>query len=155
MHMDAGDVVMTLDRDNAPCAVHSLESLVTQGYFDDTICHRLAPDFVLQCGDPTATGRGGPGYRFADELTGQENYRYATVAMANAGPDTNGSQFFIVIASDAHLPPSYTVLGTVDANSMKVVDAIAAQGIDPNDPNASVQGGLPSEGGHIASMTVS
>jgi len=150
MHMDAGDVVMDLDRANAPCAVHSFESLANQKYFDDTSCHRMVLGFVLQCGDPTGTGRGGPGYSFKDELTGNETYPYGTVAMANAGPDTNGSQFFIVIGDNVRLDPTFTVLGTVETDTMKVVEDIAAQGVDPDDPN----GIKPLEGAHISSVTL-
>jgi peptidyl-prolyl cis-trans isomerase B (cyclophilin B) len=149
MHMDAGDVTLTMDRSKAPCTVNSFESLADQGYFDDTSCHRLAPDFVLQCGDPTATGRGGPGYRYADELTGTETYPYGTLAMANAGPNTNGSQFFIIIADGVRLAPSYTVFGSVDAAGMQVIEAIAAQGgVDPS----NAQGSAPKEGGHIKAV---
>jgi len=150
MHMDAGDVVMDFNRENAPCAVHSFESLANQQYFDDTSCHRLVPGFVLQCGDPSGTGRGGPGYSFNDELTGNETYPYGTVAMANAGANTNGSQFFIVIGDNVQLPASYTILGTVETDTMTVVEAIAAQGVDPADPS----GIKPLEGGHIASVTL-
>jgi len=149
--MDAGDVTMTLDRAGAPCAVNSLVSLASQQYFDNTSCHRLVPDFVLQCGDPTGTGRGGPGYTFKDELSGSETYPYATVAMANAGPNTNGSQFFIVIGHTVQLPPKYDVLGAADAASMTVVESIAAQGVDPTDP----AGIRPAEGAHIITATVS
>jgi len=151
MHMDAGDVVMSFDRSGAPCAVHSFESLAAQKFFDDTSCHRLVPGFVLQCGDPTGTSTGGPGYEFADELSGHETYTYGTVAMANAGPNTNGSQFFIVLGQNVGLPPSYTVLGTVDTASMAVIESIAAAGVDPSDP----AGIKPAEGGHIQSVTVS
>lgn len=152
LHMDAGDVPITLDRANAPCAVNSLVWLVRQGYFDDTRCHRLVSDFVLQCGDPTGSGMGGPGYRFADELTGTERYTVGTVAMANAGANTNGSQFFIAIgARAAALPPAYVVLGQVSADGMAVVGAIAAQGVDPADP----AGIRPAEGGHIISISAS
>ncbi|MCL2784332.1 MAG: peptidylprolyl isomerase [Propionibacteriaceae bacterium] len=150
MNMSAGEVRLVLDRKNAPCAVHAIESLVEQGYYNDTNCHRLVPGFVLQCGDPTGTGRGGPGYRFADELTGAEDYTYGTLAMANAGPNTNGSQFFIIISNGVNLDPNYTILGHVDPNSMAVIDSIAAQGVDPNDPN----GIRPAEGGYIASMSI-
>lgn len=122
-----GDFVATLTPDAAPCTVGSFVSLAKQGYFDDTSCHRLVPGFVLQCGDPSATGTGGPGYSFADELSGDETYPAGTLAMANSGPDTNGSQFFIVLA-DAELPPSYTVFGSVDAASLKVAQDIAAKG---------------------------
>lgn len=130
-----GDLNAVLDRSKVPCTVNSFVSLAEQGYFDGTKCHRLVPGFVLQCGDPSATGMGGPGYRFDDELSGDETYPTGTLAMANAGPDTNGSQFFIVLA-DADLPPSYTVFGSVDDAGMKVAHAIekdgnAADGVNP------------------------
>ena len=150
MHMDSGDVVMDFDRANAPCAVNSFESLATQKYFDDTSCHRLVPGFVLQCGDPLGTGRGGPGYTFNDELTGNETYPYGTVAMANAGANTNGSQFFIVIGDNVTLKPEFTILGTVEADTMPIIDYIASQGVDPTDPN----GIKPMEGAHISSVTI-
>ncbi len=126
-----GDVKVTLDGAAAPCTVNSFVSLAQQGYFDDTKCHRLVPGFVLQCGDPSATGSGGPGYRFADELKGDETYPTGTFAMANAGPDTNGSQFFIVLA-DAQLPPSYTVFGTVDEAGVAVAKEIEKAGNGPD-----------------------
>lgn len=122
-----GDIKATLTPDAAPCTVNSFASLAEQGYFDGTKCHRLVVGFVLQCGDPSATGSGGPGYSFADELSGKEKYPAGTLAMANSGPDTNGSQFFIVLA-DAELDPSYTVFGSVDAAGLKVVQDIAAKG---------------------------
>jgi peptidyl-prolyl cis-trans isomerase B (cyclophilin B) len=142
---NAGDIPVTLDAKQAPCAVNSLVSLAKQGYFDRTPCHRLTTQgyFVLQCGDPTGTGRGGPGYTFADELvdndprlqpcgteSGQQycTYNAGTVAMANAGADTNGSQFFLVYGN-SKFPPDYTVLGNMDAAGLKVVTQIAAAGI--------------------------
>lgn len=130
-----GDITLTFTPETAPCTVNSFASLAEQGYFDGTKCHRLVPGFVLQCGDPSATGMGGPGYRFDDELSGDETYPTGTLAMANAGPDTNGSQFFIVLAN-ADLPPSYTVFGSVDDAGMKVAHAIekdgnAADGVNP------------------------
>lgn len=126
-----GDIKATLTPDAAPCTVSSFASLAKQGYFDGTKCHRLVPGFVLQCGDPSATGTGGPGYAFADELTGSETYPAGTLAMANSGPDTNGSQFFIVLA-DADLPPDYTVFGSVDAAGLKVAQEIEADGNGPD-----------------------
>ncbi|GAA3542191.1 hypothetical protein AFL01nite_09380 [Aeromicrobium flavum] len=126
-----GDIKLTLTPDAVPCTVNSFVSLAEQGYFDDTKCHRLVPGFVLQCGDPAATGAGGPGYRFDDELTGDETYPAGTLAMANAGPDTNGSQFFIVLA-DAELPPSYTVFGKVDEAGLAVARAIEKDGNGPD-----------------------
>jgi peptidyl-prolyl cis-trans isomerase B (cyclophilin B) len=125
-----GDLKATLGRDTTPCTVNSFLSLADQGYFDDTPCHRLttAGIFVLQCGDPTGVGNGGPGYSFADELDGTETYPAGTLAMANAGPDTNGSQFFIVYA-DSSLPASYTVFGHVDDAAVKTVEDVAKKGV--------------------------
>ena len=139
MEMVAGKVTFTFPRENAPCAIHSFESLVLQGYYDDTECHRLVDKgiFILQCGDPAGTGRGGPGYTYADELTGEETYPRGTVAMANAGPDTNGSQFFIVWA-DTTLPPDYVVLGTVDEQSLGTIGKIASQGVDAGDGTSPI-----------------
>ena len=107
------------------------EIALKQGYFDGTSCHRLADSgiFVLQCGDPTGTGTGGPSYQFADELSGEETYPAGTLAMANAGPGTNGSQFFIVFA-DTTLAPNYSVFGALDAAGLKTALAIAAGGQD-------------------------
>ncbi|WP_298866494.1 peptidylprolyl isomerase [uncultured Microbacterium sp.] len=132
----AGDLAVTLDADSAPCTVGSFLSLAKQAYFDGTNCHRLTTQgiFVLQCGDPTGTGTGGPGYSFPDELKGTETYPAGTLAMANAGPDTNGSQFFVVYA-DTQLPPSYTVFGHLDAASTQIVAGIAAEGTDNGQPD--------------------
>lgn len=134
VNFTAGDVKVTLDRDAAPCAVNSFLSLAQQGYFDNTDCHRLVEFgiFVLQCGDPTGTGKGGPGYVFADELSGDEKYLSGTLAMANRGADTNGSQFFFVW-DDSELDPDYTVFGSFDAAGLDVIRGIAAQGVDATD----------------------
>lgn len=139
MAMKAGTITLTMPRGNAPCAVHSFESLVQQKYFDDTRCHRLVDQgiFILQCGDPSATGHGGPGYSFADELKGTETYKRGTIAMANAGKNTNGSQFFLVW-QDSDLPAKYTVLGTLDEASLKVVSSIASQGVDAGDQTSPI-----------------
>ncbi len=130
LDMTAGPVAITMDRAKAPCTVNSFEALVKQGFYDGTSCHRLVDQgiYILQCGDPTGIGSGGPGYRFADELTGNEQYTAGVVAMANAGPDTNGSQFFIVWA-DSPLPPDYTIFGTIDDDSLQVVTTIASRGV--------------------------
>lgn len=142
--LTAGDVEVTLDRSKAPCAINSFVSLAEQGYFDDTVCHRLVDVgiFVLQCGDPSATGTGGPGYSFADELEqikdlGMGAYPAGTVAMANAGRDTNGSQFFLVYA-DSPLKPDYTVFGTMTQDGIDVVGGIAAQGVDAQDETSPI-----------------
>ena len=124
-----GTMTFTLDRKTTPCTTASFVSLAQQKYFDNTPCHRLTTSgiYVLQCGDPTGTGSGGPGYQFPDELSGKEKYSRGVLAMANAGPNTNGSQFFIVY-KDSQLPPSYTVFGTV-SKGLSVVDKVAARGV--------------------------
>ena len=126
-----GAITATLDRANAPCAVNSFVSLASQGYYDATPCHRLTTGglAVLQCGDPTGTGTGGPGYSFADELTGTESYTSGVIAMANSGANTNGSQFFLVYGDSTGLPASYVILGTMDAAGLAVVQSIAAAGV--------------------------
>jgi peptidyl-prolyl cis-trans isomerase B (cyclophilin B) len=146
----AGEISLTLDAEAAPCTATSFASLADQGFFDDTTCHRLTTQgiYVLQCGDPTATGSGGPGYAFADELSGKETYGPATVAMANAGPDTNGSQFFLVYG-DSPLPPAYTVFGTMDKAGLEVVKEIADAGTADGGPD-----GAPKEDVRISSVTV-
>ncbi len=125
-----GPMTFQLDRAAAPCAVASFVSLTEQGYYNGTSCHRLTSGAlsVLQCGDPTGTGSGGPGYTFADELTGKEKYTRGVLAMANSGADTNGSQFFIVYKNST-LQPNYTVFGSV-TTGLKVVDKVAAAGSD-------------------------
>ena len=152
MHMTEGDVTLRLDRAKAPCTVHSFESLVAQKYYDDTRCHRLVDSgiFVLQCGDPTAKGTGGPGYTFPDELDGKETYPRGTVAMANSGPNTNGSQFFLVW-DDSPLPPSYTVFGSIDEKSRQVIAGIASQGQDGS--SGASGGGVPNSPAKIKSIT--
>lgn len=132
----AGDIGVTLDAGAAPCTVNSFLSLAEQGYFDDTQCHRLTTQgiFVLQCGDPTGSGAGGPGYSFPDELAGDEQYPAGTLAMANAGPDTNGSQFFLVY-DDTQLPPSYTVFGQMDDAGLDVVKKVAKKGTAKGSPD--------------------
>lgn len=110
-----GEVRVDLDASSAPETVDSMRFLAAEGFFDGTVCHRLVPGFVLQCGDPTATGIGSPGYRVPDEFPdSSEVYVAGTVAMANAGPGTTGSQFFIVIGDATFLPPQFTVIGTID-----------------------------------------
>ena len=140
--IDFGDakVNVTLDREAAPCTVHSFVSLAEQGYFDDTECHRLVDYgiFILQCGDPTATGTGGPGYTIPDELVPEPTYPAGTVAMAKRQPpNTGGAQFFLVWA-DTPLPPEYTVFGTMDQAGLDVVGGIAAQGVDAADQTSPI-----------------
>ena len=125
-----GDVVFEMDSAEAPCTAHSLRSLAEASYFDGTPCHRLTTGGlqVLQCGDPGGTGAGGPGYQFADENLEGATYPRGTVAMANAGPGTNGSQFFLVYG-DSQLSPAYTPFGRVTAG-LEVLDAVAEAGTD-------------------------
>jgi len=145
----AGDIGATLDAAAAPCTVNSFLSLADQGYYDDTPCHRLttAGIYVLQCGDPSGSGAGGPGYSFPDELSGDEQSSGGTLAMANAGPDTNGSQFFMVY-QDTQLPPDYTVFGSIDDAGLKVLDAVAKKGTATGDPD-----GAPKEKVQIESVS--
>jgi peptidyl-prolyl cis-trans isomerase B (cyclophilin B) len=124
-----GPMAFTLDRAKAPCTVASFESLVKQKFYNDTTCHRLVTTgiYVLQCGDPTGKGSGGPGYTIPDEYTGKEKYTRGVIAMANTGSaNTGGSQFFITYKNDS-LPAQYTVFGTV-TGGMSVVDRVAAAG---------------------------
>lgn len=139
LKMNVGDVTITMDRSLAPCAINSFESLARQGFYDNTRCHRLIDVgiFILQCGDPTGTGTGGPGYSYNDELKGITGYPAGTVAMFNRGPNTNGSQFFLVY-SPTTLDFKYTVLGRMDPASTSRIGLIADQGQDgtgkPNNP---------------------
>ncbi len=138
-----GNIGLQLDNAKAPCTVNSFASLAAQNYFNDTPCHRLttSPSLaVLQCGDPTGQGSGGPGYEFANEYPTDQYpandpglqqavlYPRGTLAMANAGPGTNGSQFFLVY-KDSQLPPQYTAFGTIDATGLATLDKIAAAGV--------------------------
>lgn len=150
-----GPIPLTLDRAEAPCTVQSFLHLTRHGFYNRTVCHRLTtyPTLkVLQCGDPTGTGEGGPGYRYKDELptnlppaptdpTGVRRiYGRGLLAMANAGPDTNGSQFFLVFA-DSVLRPNYTVFGSVRPLGLHTLDYIAAGGVAPTaDDPAPVDG---------------
>ncbi|MDQ3781516.1 MAG: peptidylprolyl isomerase [Actinomycetota bacterium] len=119
-----GDITVTLDAGRSPNTVNNFVTLARDGFYDGVIFHRVVPGFVIQGGDPTGTGRGGPGYKFRDELDVPGTYARGTVAMANAGPNTNGSQFFICL-DDVGLPHAYTIFGEVSAG-MDAADAIAA-----------------------------
>ncbi|MGL5929251.1 MAG: peptidylprolyl isomerase [Dermatophilaceae bacterium] len=162
LRTNRGEIPLVLDRAMAPCTVQSFVHLARRDYFDDTRCHRLTayrtpPSAlsVLQCGDPLGTGFGDPGYSFGDELASaqalenwpgfpdgsRKNYPRGTLAMANAGPDTNGSQFFLVY-EDSRLRPDYTVFGHVTERGMRVLDEIAAGGIDPG-TEGTVEDGAP------------
>jgi cyclophilin family peptidyl-prolyl cis-trans isomerase len=123
-----GSMTIALDPQAAPRTVNSFVFLARYHYFDGIVFHRVIPGFVLQGGDPTGTGTGGPGYKFADELPAPGRYELGSLAMANAGPDTNGSQFFIISGRDGMaLPPSYSLFGKVVAG-LETVAAIDALG---------------------------
>jgi peptidyl-prolyl cis-trans isomerase B (cyclophilin B) len=138
--MNGQPIQVTLDRKTAPCAVEAFVSLAAQGFYNDTSCWRLTASpllNILQCGDPSGAGNGGPGYTYADESTGSEKYTRGVVAMANAGTSassgasssSNGSQFFIVYKDSVPTSASYTIIGKVSDAGMKVVDDVAAKGI--------------------------
>ena len=119
-----GSIEIELYPGDAPRTVNNFVCLADDGYYDGTPVHRIVKGFVIQGGDPTGTGSGGPGYRFDDEPVTRE-YERGTLAMANAGPNTNGSQFFIVLDNlSGRLPKDYTIFGRV-TNGLDVVDAIA------------------------------
>ncbi len=131
-----GDIALEFYPELAPKAVENFLTLAGQDYYDGVIFHRVIEEFMIQGGDPTGTGTGGPGYTFEDEFKpehpeAKKGYARGTVAMANSGPNTNGSQFFIV-HKDAPLPYSYTIFGRV-TEGMEVVDEIASVETDPQD----------------------
>ncbi|MDO4928762.1 MAG: peptidylprolyl isomerase [Corynebacterium sp.] len=165
---NTGDIDLELDRSLAPCTVNAIEHLVDEGYYDNTVCHRMTSGAlnVLQCGDPSGTGSGGPGFQFANEFpTDDESYAPSTdgstegeqvvypagtIAMANSGisSPTNGSQFFLNY-KDSLLMPNYTVFGTIGDTGMKTLQEIAAKGIE----NGATDG-APAEEVTIKSATV-
>jgi peptidyl-prolyl cis-trans isomerase B (cyclophilin B) len=132
MSTDQGDLTLTLDRAKAPCAAASFVHLTEQGFYDGSPCHRLVNSEtfgVLQCGDPTGSGSGGPSYKFAEEVTPETTYPRGTIAMAKtAEPNSTGGQFFLTFV-DTQLPPQYTVVGTVDEAGLAVLDTVAAGGV--------------------------
>ena len=154
MTTDQGDLTLTLDRAKAPCAAASFTYLAQQSFFDGSPCHRLVnqPGFgVLQCGDPTGSGSGGPSYKYAEEVTPETTYPRGTIAMAKtSAPNTTGSQFFLCFV-DTELPPEYTVVGSVDEAGLAVLEKVAAGGIEGVGPEGD---GAPSIPVTIESMTV-
>ena len=161
METTQGNIGLTLNNPQSPCTVNSFVSLANQGYFDGTTCHRLTTGGalqVLQCGDPAGTGAGGPGYQFDDEFPADQfadgdsaaddpiTYPRGTVAMANAGAGTNGSQFFLGYG-DSTLPPAYTVFGSIDETGLQTLDQIAAAGVE-----GGASDGAPAEPVEITSL---
>ena len=143
-----GELTIVLDPDSAPVATNNFVFLARNGYYDDTPCHRIIPGFVVQCGDPTGTGTGGPGYTIVDEPPAPGQYQIGSIAMAKTvQPDSAGSQFFIITGSDgAALPPEYALFGQVTDGLESTVAAMAAAGT-PGD-------GVPSEPIQIQSVRI-
>jgi peptidyl-prolyl cis-trans isomerase B (cyclophilin B) len=156
MSTTQGDLTLTLDRAAAPCAAASFTYLAQQQFFDGSPCHREVnqPTFgVLQCGDPTGSGSGGPTYKYAEEVTPDTTYPRGTIAMAkSSAPASTGSQFFLCFV-DTQLPPEYTAVGTVDEAGLAVLDTIAAAGNDGSF-EAQAGGGAPNLPVTINTMTV-
>ncbi|MYB03340.1 MAG: peptidylprolyl isomerase [Acidimicrobiaceae bacterium] len=133
MDTSMGSLTIALDAAAAPLTVNNFVVLARYHYYDGVIFHRIINGFVCQGGDPTGTGRGGPGYRFADELPKPGRYEIGSLAMANAGPNTNGSQFFLISGPNgAGLPPQYSLFGKV-VSGLDVVDAMQRVDTDRND----------------------
>ena len=152
IHTNRGDVVIDLLNSKATCTVNSFVYLASKKYFSNTQCHRIttvSPLYVLQCGDPTGTGTGGPGYKFNDENLAGAKYTAGTVAMATGGADTNGSQFFLVYRNST-LSPNYTPFGQV-VNGLGIIQNVAKAGSN----NANGTGdGRPKEKVVIESVTI-
>ncbi|MGH3717355.1 MAG: peptidylprolyl isomerase [Pseudonocardiaceae bacterium] len=156
METSAGTIGLTLDRALAPCTVNSFVSLAKQGFYSNSPCHRLVTNpglQVLQCGDPTGSGTGGPGYTIPDEVFPELTYGRGLVAMANTGqPDSGGSQFFLIYGQ-TQLPPQYTVFATISPAGLKVLDQIAKAG-DDRSLEPSPGGGKPNQPVTITSVDV-
>jgi cyclophilin family peptidyl-prolyl cis-trans isomerase len=154
LNTSCGQIVIALDPGAAPEAANSFVFLAESGYLDGTVSHRIIPGFMMQAGDPTATGRGGPGYTLPDEFpAGESPYTRGVVAMANAGPGTTGSQFFIMFDDVNWLGPQYTIIGEV-TSGLETLDLIAnvPLGAGPNtgDPTPST----PLESVYITSVSI-
>ncbi len=133
MSTSLGDLVIALDPVAAPLTVNNFVFLALHHYYDGVIFHRIIKNFVCQGGDPDGTGRGGPGYRFGDELPKPNQYKVGSLAMANAGPNTNGSQFFIISGPDGcRLPPQYSLFGQV-IKGLEVVEKMQNVATGPGD----------------------
>jgi peptidyl-prolyl cis-trans isomerase B (cyclophilin B) len=151
IHTNRGNIVIRLLNSKATCTVGSFVYLAAHKYFDNTQCHRLTTSgiFVLQCGDPMGTGAGGPGYKFNDENLAGAKYVPGTVAMANSGPNTNGSQFFLVY-KHSPLGPSYTPFGTI-TSGLNIIQKVAKAG---SDNSGGTGDGHPKEQVVIKSVTI-
>lgn len=149
LNTNQGEITVTLDYAQAPCAANNFEHLASENFYDDTTCHRVVVNDgmrILQCGDPTGEGNGGPGYQFPDEypvwdedgeaVEDENLYTRGVLAMANGGPNTNGSQFFLV-TDESQLEPDYTIFGTISDDGLETLDSI----IDANEGEHEETGG--------------
>ena len=144
-----GDLVVELDAKAAPITVNNFVSLARSKFYDAVPCHRIIPSFVAQCGDPQGTGAGGPGYKFGDELPAANSYKIGSLAMANSGPNTNGSQFFIITGDrGVALPPSYSLFGRARDGQATLLTALDAAG------NPENNGVPPKEAVGLVSVTI-
>lgn len=137
-----GNISIALDPKQAPKTVNNFVFLAKEGFYDGLTFHRVIPDFVIQGGDPQGTGSGGPGYQFEDELPKAGAYTLGSVAMANAGPNTNGSQFFIIIGQQGvQLPPNYSLFGQVTKGQdvAEKISTMAAPGTETPDPPVTIE----------------
>ena len=142
MKTSEGTIALRLDARKAPVTVNNFVFLAEQGFYNGLTFHRVIPDFVIQGGDPEGTGTGGPGYQFKDELPRAGEYKVGSVAMANAGPDTNGSQFFIIVGEQgAQLPPAYTLFGQVTKGQGVAtrISTMAAPGTETPEPPVVIE----------------
>ena len=143
-----GDFTVELDAEAAPNTVNNFVVLSLYHYYDGITCHRVVEGFVIQCGDPKGDGTGGPGYTFADELPAEGSYKLGSLAMANSGPDTNGSQFFIISGPEGtQLPPQYSLFGQVTDGLDTTINTIASLAVPGSD-------GPPSQPVQIESVTI-
>lgn len=144
---DRGPIRIELFADKAPLTVASFVNLAQRGFYDGLTFHRVIADFMVQGGCPQGHGTGGPGYKFEDETSNGVRHERGVLSMANAGPNTNGSQFFLVY-EDSRLRPDYTVFGYITEEGMRVLDTIAAGGVAPGD------GGYPEDGAPAMTTTI-
>ena len=142
MTTSEGDIQIRLDPAAAPKTVNNFVFLAREGFYDGLTFHRVIPDFVIQGGDPEGTGSGGPGYSFEDELPEEGRYQVGSVAMANAGPNTNGSQFFIIVGDQGvQLPAAYSLFGKVTKGQdvAEKISTMAAPGTETPEPPVTIE----------------
>ncbi|HIW91758.1 MAG TPA: peptidylprolyl isomerase [Candidatus Corynebacterium avicola] len=160
LNTNKGEIGLTLDHAQAPIAANSFEHLVNEAFYDDTTCHRVVNNDgmkILQCGDPSGDGSGGPGYNFPDEYpvndeeAGEGLYKRGVLAMANSGENTNGSQFFLV-DDESQLPNDYTIFGTISEDGLETLDSIIEENADANQESGG--DGAPTEEVKIETASV-